>query len=57
MFITRIISYADSFWSKIEYLNDDEIIESYKRLKELQRIKNKAAYQNLNKIRLNVVID
>jgi hypothetical protein len=57
MFITLIISYADSFWSKSEYLNDDEIIENYKRLKELQRIKNKAAYENLNKKRLNIVID
>ena len=33
--------------SKFEYLSDSEIIENYKRLKEQQRQKNKAAYEKL----------
>ncbi len=39
--------------SKFEYLSDSEIIENYKRLKELQRQKNKAAYEKLkeNKVK------
>ncbi len=37
--------------SKFEYLSDSEIIENYKRLKEQQRQKNKAAYEKLNKIK------
>jgi len=39
--------------SKFEYLSDSEIVENYKRLKELQRIKNKTAYEKLkeNKVK------
>ena len=39
--------------SKFEYLSDSEIVENYKRLKELQRQKNKAAYEKLkeNKVK------
>ena len=38
--------------TKYEYMNESEIIENYKRLKELQRQKNKAAYE---KLKLNKV--
>ncbi len=39
--------------TKYEYMNESEIIENYKRLKELQRQKNKAAYEKLkqNKVK------
>jgi hypothetical protein len=39
--------------SKFEYLSDSEIVENYKRLKELQRLKNKTAYEKLkqNKVK------
>ena len=39
--------------SKFEFLSDSEIVENYKRLKELQRIKNKTAYEKLkeNKVK------
>jgi hypothetical protein len=39
--------------SKFEYLSDSEIVENYKRLKELQRTKNKTAYEKLkqNKVK------